>query len=492
MLSFGRRAAWLLACARRISVAAGLSLCVFATGAAATNPAILTWSPPVLVDRGAPATGSLGGVGALACPSTALCVGFDDLGNALQSTDPTRIGSWRVARLRGALAPTGVSCPSTLLCVAVDSSYYGAGRILLSTDPAAGPPSWRVEPVRAEVNPEGIACPSTTLCVVSEADGNVVTSTDPTGGAGTWHVAHIDSAKAVTGDHADLEGVSCPSASLCVAVDDAGDVLTSTDPAGGTSAWKLVRVPGLDQSSPGNAAVSCPSVSACFAIENGTIVTSTNPAGGSSAWTASNVAASSVDVALSCASPQVCIATRDDEGSIDSLGFSLSAAGSWQTAHVDGTNELTAISCPAVTVCVIADDVGNLVTGSTNIESIRVPVVQRPRMAIGQLTSRRQGAIVRVPSSLTVECPPSGPGCAVTGTASEGDTNPAGYVSIARVRMSIPAGAQRKIAFTLSQSGAHLLKRHRFFELGLLDIVARAGRGAAVGNEWLFSLDAAS
>ena len=57
--------------------------------------------------------------------------------------------------------------------------------------------------------------------------GNVVTSTHPTGGASAWTVTHVDGS-----NH--LYGVSCPSSGLCVAVDLAANVVISTDPTAGT------------------------------------------------------------------------------------------------------------------------------------------------------------------------------------------------------------------------------------------------------------------
>ena len=42
--------------------------------------------------------------------------------------------------------------------------------------------------------------------------GNVVTSTDPTGGAASWKLTNVDGSN-------DLSGISCPTVSLCVAVD---------------------------------------------------------------------------------------------------------------------------------------------------------------------------------------------------------------------------------------------------------------------------------
>jgi hypothetical protein len=78
--------------------------------------------------------------------------------------------------------------------------------------------------------------------------------------------------------------VDCLSASRCVAVDNNGDVLTSTDPTGGPSAWTFTNVapyPGanLGKFEPnGMFGVSCPSVSLCAIAGNeGQIFTSTDP-----------------------------------------------------------------------------------------------------------------------------------------------------------------------------------------------------------------------
>ena len=82
-----------------------------------------------------------------------------------------------------------------------------------------------------------ISCPSADLCVAADDDGDVVTSTDPTGGASAWTVTNVDGAKFIM-------DVSCPSAGLCVGVDNDGDVVTSTDPTGGASAWTVTSVDG--------------------------------------------------------------------------------------------------------------------------------------------------------------------------------------------------------------------------------------------------------
>src|ERR1700693_295330 len=53
-----------------------------------------------------------------------------------------------------------------------------------------------------------------------------------------------------------LTSVSCPSSNLCVAVDDVGNAVTSTNPAGGASAWTVTNVDVFSQD--GLAGVSCP------------------------------------------------------------------------------------------------------------------------------------------------------------------------------------------------------------------------------------------
>ena len=99
-----------------------------------------------------------------------------------------------------------------------------------------------------------VACPSASLCVATDDNGgNILSSTNPAGGAATWSTANVDGTQA-------LAAVGCATSSFCVASDFAGDVLTSTNPAGGVPAWQLSHI--------ANAAltrVACPSVSLCVA-----------------------------------------------------------------------------------------------------------------------------------------------------------------------------------------------------------------------------------
>ena len=213
--------------------------------------------------------------------------------------------------------PIGVSCPSVSLCVAVDQQ----GNVFTSTNPAGGLPAWS-GPI--DINQGGfmnaVSCPSVKLCV-AVSDGSVLTSTNPAGGASAWSAPVSTHASNV------LLAISCPSVSLCawpttcgralgsvtvrpvarhlgldahradsneaervrrarrrspsgwlcVAVDSDGNVVTSTNPTGGTSAWKMANPDGTNFLT----AVSCPTASECVAVDgSGNTLISTNPTGG--------------------------------------------------------------------------------------------------------------------------------------------------------------------------------------------------------------------
>jgi hypothetical protein len=160
----------------------------------------------------------------------------------------------------------------------------------------------------------GVSCPSVSMCVAGDDTGNILTSTDPTRGQSAWTKTNI-----ARGDF--FTSVSCGSVTLCAAVGEetvGGDeprVFTSDDPGGGASAWSSARV-GSDQA----LAVSCPSVSLCLVgTGGGDVVTSTDPMGGARAW---------------------------------------------KETPIDQDFPLVAVSSPSVTLCVAGDAVGNILTST--------------------------------------------------------------------------------------------------------------------------------
>src|ERR1700742_2061504 len=103
------------------------------------------------------------------------------------------------------------------------------------------------------------SCPPASLCVAGDDHGGILTSTAPNGGPAGWHVTRqVDPPSAFT-------GISCPSRSLCVAVSQSGDVAITKHPTGGAGAWHVART----VAGPGVAllGVSCPSASLCAAVD---------------------------------------------------------------------------------------------------------------------------------------------------------------------------------------------------------------------------------
>ena len=83
---------------------------------------------------------------------------------------------------------------------------------------------------------DSLTCPASTLCVAGDDAGNIITSTNPVGGPPAWTVANVDGGSFI-------QALSCPSVSLCVAADGAFRVLVSTNPAG--AAWTQVASPAM-------------------------------------------------------------------------------------------------------------------------------------------------------------------------------------------------------------------------------------------------------
>jgi hypothetical protein len=87
-------------------------------------------------------------------------------------------------------------------------------------------------------------------------------------GFAAWHTTEDLSPTALT-------GMSCLSVSFCVAIDNAGSVLTTTNPTGGRGAWTITGLAGGPQYG-----ISCPTVNLCVATGGNDIYTSTNPTAG--------------------------------------------------------------------------------------------------------------------------------------------------------------------------------------------------------------------
>jgi hypothetical protein len=172
----------------------------------------------------------------------------------------------------------------------------------------------RITPV-AEDDIEGLSCPSTNLCVAVTGHGWVLTTTRPTGGASAWHGFRSGADG--------LVGLACHSGSACVAYDGLGNIVSSNDPTGGRSAWTrpimVDRTAELD-------GISCPTARRCVAVDGNGDAQTIDPSSSRPTWTAPR----SIDRAP-------------------------------PSSH--SSRALTTVACPSARLCVAADDVGNVIVG---------------------------------------------------------------------------------------------------------------------------------
>jgi len=215
---------------------------------------------------------------------------------------------------------------------------------------------------------EGMSCPSASLCVAVGTNSTIATSTNPTGGPSAWktvhpegYVEHPGMQGLYTGNA--IRGVSCPSSELCVAVVSNPDhILTSTNPTGGASAWQIIEMPFEAFQMHG---ISCPSSRLCVAVSvRGRVITSTNPTAGASAWTITTLEEGLSLDGISCASESLCVAVGSP-GKIFVSTDPTGGASAWKPASgAVGIGNLYGVSCPSPSLCVGAT-VGLVVT-STN------------------------------------------------------------------------------------------------------------------------------
>jgi hypothetical protein len=279
--------------------------------------------------------------------------------------------TWSTTQLPGPFGELfllGVSCPTASFCAASGTQNL----IATSTDPTGGPGAWnalyvgegRYEstngiPVISNRQIQGISCPSSRLCVAVTTLGQIYTSTDPTGPASAWNVAELKP----TGANIHLYGVSCPSESFCVAVSgrrtNQGKILTSADPTGGVGAWQEADL--------GEAfdfrAVSCSSTSFCVAAgANGELVASRSPAGGAGAW-ATVGAPGGTGILQSIACITALCLTGNTGGNL----LAASEPGtlsSWRTVNGGASVQITGAACASASACLAVDSNGD-VTVST-------------------------------------------------------------------------------------------------------------------------------
>jgi len=192
-----------------------------------------------------------------------------------------------------------------------------------------------------------VSCPSLTLCVAVDQDGFAVVSTKPR--SDVWRRSiRIDSGGG------GINSISCPTTNLCVAVDNNGRVITTTNPLGTAKAWaRPVKIDSGDGSDGGQVAltaVDCPSTTLCVVTDSAdpaTVLTSSDPRGGASAWAPTKMSGTLDTVSCVRATTFCVVAGSHEEWS----NFPAGGSSEWHSAGSQG-DVMASLDCPTTGECV--------------------------------------------------------------------------------------------------------------------------------------------
>ena len=194
-----------------------------------------------------------------------------------------------------------------------------------------------------------VSCTTAGVCVAGDNAGDLLVTANP---AGAWTTLQLDGTNTIT-------GVSC-NTTECVAVDNAGNAITASTPTvGPPSAWTVTNIDATNALT----GVSCTSDGTiCVAVDGvGDVVASSNPTGGASAWAVADVDGATPLTGVSCGTDALCLVVDNAGNELTSVE-PTGGAGTWTAGLIDNQSPLTSVACNSDLICVAADTTGSLVT----------------------------------------------------------------------------------------------------------------------------------
>jgi hypothetical protein len=303
------------------------------------------------------------------------------------STSVLRLGPPTTVRPDGAgsVALSSVSCPSPARCVAVGTDA-GGHAVSASGDESAGRWAWSAALLGASrVGGEslmGVSCQSATACVA--VGGDALGQAEATSGVltdSTWRWATPSVLAPDASGGGALAAVSCPLRTTCVAVGkdaaDQGIVMIGT---GSGAAWSWTRpavVPAGPTGSSALTSVSCPTATSCVGVGSdgaGEAVFTVGSSNGTTwVWSTAAALGPSHDAldGVSCVPEGWCVAVGNvGAGSATYQVGRRSAGGwSWGTSQALGTGTVAGVACGTALLCVA---VGTTTDGARSVGTYEV------------------------------------------------------------------------------------------------------------------------
>ena len=315
---------------------------VGASAARAAVPTISSFSPGA-----APA---LAGIGGVSCPAVEVCfaiggeAGFPQGKGVIIGTADGG-ARWKVlGQPAGPHIFYGITCPTALYCKVAGIGPSDAGTVYTTRDGGA---VWAKDPVELGGEPFlAIACHAPQTCEAGGGGvGQLIYGTSD--GGKTWSPQSVP-------DFTGVDGLACPTASVCVAGGYDGQrasgptaaVARTTD---GGSRWTAQVFPGGTANG-----VACPTARTCAAatgviLNRGTRGGMLRTTNGGASWFRQRLPASTPDLlSVSCPSVSDCMAVG-----FGSASWATTDGGrTWTKQAVPaGVADLRSVSCPAVSTC---------------------------------------------------------------------------------------------------------------------------------------------
>jgi hypothetical protein len=199
---------------------------------------------------------------------------------------------------------------------------------------------------------EAVSCASASFCVAVDNNGSAVTWNGT-----TWSSPQtVDSNSGTTSQGTIMNAVSCPSASFCVAVDGNGAFYFNG------SSWSTVHAlwNGTEDTGTGPpAGVSCVSASFCVAVgTDGGSYTYNGTSWTTEASVDSPDGAATSFTAVSCTTTTFCMGVGQDNNAT-----AIYNGTSWSPfIPVSDVQTLASVSCPSTTFCVAVDGATGVLT----------------------------------------------------------------------------------------------------------------------------------
>jgi hypothetical protein len=338
--------------------------------------------------QGMPSFAGSAGLSAVSCATSGDCAAVGQVcafqgacgpagpGNGVPLAEGWNGTSWAVQHTPTPAGPaspslSSVSCATTIACTAVGSYKSPSGNQVTLAEYGNGT-GWSRPQSTANQTGEpvsllaGVSCPTASGCIATGAYATGYGGNPPPdyslaegSNAGTWA---LQSAPSPAGYNSILSGVSCPAAGACMAVgDDYGAQDAALAELSNGTSWTIEPAPIPTGSSTSVlSSVSCPTATVCIAVGSADGSMLAGQWNGT-AWTIQSPAGAGALSGVSCPALNTCMAVGSSGGAMLAQRWNGTTwTAQTLTAPTGATSSsLSAVSCPTTTDCTAAGSYTN-------------------------------------------------------------------------------------------------------------------------------------